>query len=133
MTRYVIDASALIAYFLDETGGHKLEGYLKAGTCMSTINWAEVLSKGYDLGQDIDKVSTLVKSTGPEGEGIKFFPVMVEDAQNIGVLRSATKKLGLSLGDRACLALALRLNLPAVTADSSWLKLRHTIKVISIR
>jgi PIN domain nuclease of toxin-antitoxin system len=89
-----LDASALIAYFLDEEGGSQVESYLKSGACMSTVNWAEVLSKGCDLGKNVDEVDIFVKRSGPSGEGIKFF---------------------------------------SVTADSSWLKLDQTIKIISIR
>ncbi len=132
MTSFVLDASAALAYLANEKGAAQVEGYLKAGSCMSTANWAEVVSKISDLGMNYQELEKIFRERGLI-EAIKFFPLTLEDAKTVGELRSITKKFGLSLADRACLALAIRLNLPAVTADNSWLKLKHTIKIISIR
>ena len=133
MTSVVLDASAALAYLTDEKGAAQVEGYLKAGSCMSAANWAEVISKISDLGMNYQELEKIFRQRGLIEQAIKFFPLTLEDAKTIGGLRSITKKFGLSLADRACLALAIRLNLPAVTADSSWLKLKHAIRVISIR
>jgi len=56
-----------------------------------------------------------------------------EDAVTIGRLRPATRGLGLSLGDRACLALGLRLGLPALTADGAWAGVSVGVRVELIR
>lgn len=50
-----------------------------------------------------------------------------------GALTSRTFALGLSLGDRACLALSQQTGLPALTADKAWGKLRFQPKIRVIR
>jgi PIN domain nuclease of toxin-antitoxin system len=57
------------------------------------------------------------------GLTLKIAEFTAEDAFEIGRLRPRTRTFGLSLGDRACLALALRLDLPVITADRRWTKL----------
>ncbi len=134
MSNCVMDSSALLAYLADESGASDVETYLSANVCMSTANWAEVMSKASDWGMDLEKLEHLFKEGGLLGGGtLKLFPLTVQDAISIGKLRSKTKSQGLSLGDRACLALALRLKLLVLTADRSWSKLKLGVEVKVIR
>lgn len=68
-----------------------------------------------------------------EGLGLVIEPFTVEDSDIAGSLITLTKPLGLSLGDRACIALGLRINKPVLTADKGWLKLSIEITIESIR
>ncbi len=133
MTKYVFDASALVAYLSDEAGAAEIEEHLNTTTCMSAANWAEVVSKTSDLGKNPDQLDILLKTRHSATGKIRIFPLILEDARLIGKLRPVTKKLGLSLGDRACLALALRLDMPVLTADRSWAQLNLPVKIKLIR
>src|ERR1700722_8083312 len=101
MTRFVLDASALLAYLSDEDGSTEIEEQLNTITYMSAVNWAEVISKTSDLGKNPDQLEVLLKKQGGSSGKIKLFPFILEDARLMGTLRPATKDKGLSLGDRA--------------------------------
>lgn len=133
MSKCVLDSSALLSYLSNEEGAAKVETLLLASTCMSTVNWAEVLSKASDLGKNVEELSALFEDRGLIGGTTELFPLTIEDAKKTAHLRSLTKALGLSLGDRACLALALRLRLPVVTADRAWSKLKLPVEIRTIR
>jgi ribonuclease VapC len=110
----VLDASAVLAVILEEPGGERVEALLP-GAKVSAVNVGEVAAKLRDLGMPEVTVETVL--TGLQIE------VRAHDrdaALASGFLRPATRGAGLSLGDRACLALAAALGLPAVTADRAW-------------
>lgn len=115
---YVLDASAVIAVLKAETG-HKIVTPILPVSVISAINLAEVISKMLDANvpETALKISLAALNIGQIVEADENL------AWEIGRLRLVTKLLGLSLGDRACLALAKTANLPAVTADKSWAKL----------
>ncbi len=100
---------------------------------MSAVNMAEVLSKLTEIGEDPDDVTKELERRGLLGGKLAVFPLTAADAVVIANLHRKTKAHGLSLGDRACLGLALRLRVPAVTADRAWLRLRVAVKVEAIR
>lgn len=131
MSKVVLDASALLAYFYDEAGANVIELAIAKGAVISAINWAEVLSKVFDKGEDIDVFFTKVKQA--QFPGLEILPVTEVDAIQIARLRAQTKSLGLSLGDRACLALGLRLGLTVLTADKIWKNLAIRIPITIIR
>jgi ribonuclease VapC len=133
MTRYVLDASALLAYLSDEAGASEMEKQLQTATCMSAVNWGEVVSKTSDLGKNPDQLRVLLREPGATTGKIRVFPFTLEDAWLLAKLRPVTRKQGLSLGDRACLALALRLTLPVLTADRLWTQFELPIKIKLIR
>ena len=90
------------------------------GARISTVNLAEVLSRAADRGADPDQlVSELTEARLLHG-AIAVEPFTTEDAAAVARLRSETRGVGLSLGDRACLALAQRLNAAVLTADRAW-------------
>jgi ribonuclease VapC len=118
--RVVLDASALLAYLLDEPGAAIVAEALIDGAAMSIVNLAEVLSKLADHGQAPDKVLERLTREGLVGAAIAVMSVDNHQAVEIARLRPRTRKLGLALGDRACLALAAQLGLPVLTTDRTW-------------
>lgn len=129
MRRVVLDASAVLAYLWKEKGWLQVEKHLLEETVLiSSVNLAEVASKALERGMDLDLVREMLGNLGMQE--ISFDS---ESAWACAFLRLPTKPLGLSLGDRACLALAQANGISAVTADQSWLKLSAPIPVECIR
>ena len=129
----VIDASALLAYLSDEAGAQVVEDALVRGSAISAVNLAEVLGKLAEVGEDPDKVTESLQRRGLLGGRLAVFPLTAEDAVIVATFHRMTKVQGLSLADRACLALAIRLRVPAVTADRAWSRLKVGVKVEAIR
>ena len=123
----VLDASALLAYLQQEPGGESIGSALR-GALVSTVNWAEVVQKVSN--QDIGGVGL---RGALESLGLSIEPFSVAQAEIAGELREKTKSLGLSLGDRACLALGLDKDALVYTADRAWMKLSLGVGVESIR
>jgi PIN domain nuclease of toxin-antitoxin system len=123
----VLDASAVLALLHSEPGAEAVEEALEHAA-ISTVNWSEVCRRS--IAHDVD-TSELRADT--EALGVQLVPFSVEDAEQAAALWSATRHLGLSLGDRACLALAGRLERPALTADRAWLDLDLDIDIHAIR
>lgn len=125
--KFVVDSSVVIAYIQYEPGHEAAECYLEK-SIISAVNFAEILSFGCrDGGQSKfakDAIYTLLPSI------IDFNDKQALITAN---LLPVTKKLGLSLADRACLGLAKSLNLPVVTADKVWKELDIGIEIILIR
>jgi PIN domain nuclease of toxin-antitoxin system len=95
---------------------------------MSSANLAEVLSKVVDSGLSPAPITVRLKALGCEIEALTE-----SDALQIGLLRASTRGHGLSLGDRACLALGIRLDQPVLTADHIWASLILPIRVQLVR
>lgn len=128
MSRIVLDASALLAILNQESGSEKLTAVLLREAAASTVNLAEVHSKLVGRGAKPDDSWETVQSLIRDS-----VPFTAEQAKLTGDLASQTQPFGLSLGDRACLALGISLNAPIYTADRSWKKLKvgaliHTIR-----
>lgn len=111
---YVLDASALLAWLNGEVGGEKVEPLLGVSV-ISTVNLSETIQKSLVRGVDVEG---LVEDLRALGLGVASFSA--EEAEIAAWLWPKTRKSGLSLADRACLALARRLDVPAVTADRDW-------------
>jgi PIN domain nuclease of toxin-antitoxin system len=109
-----LDASALLVY-LQRERGHLLVAPVLEAAAMSAVNLSEVLQKSAAAG-----VPTGGLQADLQAVGLRVHPFDAEDAACAADLWASTRKLGLSLGDRACLALAKRLRLPAYTADRAW-------------
>ncbi len=127
MDKYVLDASALLALLNRETG-HELVADVVTYSTMSSINVSESLTSLQKYGIDIEKGFLMIKDLIAE-----IIPFDEDQAVNTALLDIQSKKLGLSLGDRACIALALNLKMPVLTADKAWLKLDTSIAIKSIR
>ena len=130
-TKIVLDASSVIALINREKGCEIVEKYLEEAI-ISTVNFAEVISV-------VNR--ELFKSEADRIEGLKLITDTLPQIINFdvnqaiisGEIDSITKKYGLSLGDRACLALAKYKNIPVLTADKTWSKLNLGIKIKLIR
>jgi len=111
----VLDASAVLAALLNEPGAVRVERALKRGAAMSSVNVAEVAARLSEDGLSSVTVASVVR-----GLGVEIIPFDRRTALLSGTYRPRTRRHGLGLGDRACLATASRLGLPALTADRSW-------------
>jgi PIN domain nuclease of toxin-antitoxin system len=129
----VLDASAFLAYLRDETGAEIVENALIDECYISIINWVEVLSKVVDLGESPEEIIKRLRDEGLLENSLEIIACNEEDAITIAKFRPLTKSTGLSLGDRACLALGKRLNLPVLTADKVWTSLSLGITINLIR
>ena len=129
----VLDASALLAFIRDEPGADAVEQALDAGAVISAVNWAEVLTKTAEVGQDPDLLASQLHRDGLLGDALQIIALDATDGPPIARLRHTTRQHGLSLADRACLTLAQRLALPALTTDRAWTGLDLTITVQLIR
>lgn len=116
----VLDASALLAYLQDEPGAETVRAALVDGCVMSAVNWAEVLSKSEELVLGAEELISELTSRGVLGACLTVLPFAEADAPVAATLRPPTRHLGLSLADRACLALGLRLEATVLTADRTW-------------
>ena len=128
MSNYVLNASALLAAINREPGAEVVEQAIEAGAAIGTVNLAEVATKLREAGGSEAEIR---RRLGRFALHVVDFDA--ELAYQTGFLRPATAAAGLSLADRACLALAARLNLPVLTADHAWSSLRIGVTVQLIR
>lgn len=126
-SRVVLDASALLALLNSERGSQPVAASLP-GAAISAVNISEVVAKLTDAGMP-EKAVRLALT----GLGLEIYPFDEESAYAAGLLRKETKKAGLSLADRACLALAQRLSIGALTTDRGWRALKLGVKIQVIR
>ncbi|EDX87679.1 hypothetical protein S7335_5389 [Synechococcus sp. PCC 7335] len=117
MSKVVLDASAVLAFINEEPGAETVEQYLN-NAAISAANLSEVVAKLMEKGLSKALTVELI-----EALNLKVVAVCEEQAITAGVLRLATKPLGLSLGDRLCIALGKYLKKPIVTTDRQWQKL----------
>jgi PIN domain nuclease of toxin-antitoxin system len=123
----VLDSSALLAILKQESGASIVEGAL-AEAAISTVNVSEILSKVSDWGLDATAYEKELISLSIEYVDFNFVRAALT-AQ----LRKETRAYGLSLGDRACLALAVERKCAVLTADRNWAKLDLGIPIELIR
>lgn len=127
MNKIVLDASAILALLNEEPGNNKVLESLP-DAIISAVNFSEVIAvlinSGLAQETAIDVASSFIE---------KVIPFDAEQAILTACLRKKTKSLGLSLGDRACLALAKSQHCPALTADKTWQKIDQDIKIQVIR
>jgi ribonuclease VapC len=129
----IVDASALLAYLRDEPGADVVADAVATGAVISTVSLGEVLSRVVDRGADAARVAREMTDRGLLDGAIAVEPFTTADAIEVARLRPLTRDLGLSLGDRACLALARRLDAPVLTADSAWSRLDLPLELRQIR
>ena len=128
MNSIVLDASAVLAVLNGEAGADKLTPQLLSASTSSTVNLAEVQGKLVNRG--ISPRDAWEATLSPIGE---IAPFTAEHARITGSLIAQTRALGLSLGERACLALGLALKAPVYTADRSWKNLKLGVRIRVIR
>ena len=123
--KYVLDASAVLAWILHEPGAERVRQLMQTGDCLiSSVNAAEVVAKLADKDRPQAALHQVINHIGAE-----CIPFDASQATESGLLRPLTRHLGLSLGDRACLALARLHNAAVITADRPWLELAETLGI----
>ena len=128
MSSAVLDASALLALLNQEEGSEEVSELVAAGATISAVNLSEVAAKLSLVGMP----EALIRAAlGPLGLEVASFDA--ETAYQTALLAGLARAMGLSLGDRACLALAAQAGLPAVTADRAWRPLELSVEVRVIR
>ena len=127
MIQVVLDASALLAYLRAEPGSDQVDDVLGAAT-ITSVNWAEVLQKSLSVGVDVKGLRQDLQALGLVVE-----PFSAGDADTAARLWPQTRRLGLSLADRACLSLGLRLHLPVLTCDRAWAELPLPLRIQLLR
>lgn len=125
----VFDSSAVLAALFQEPGGESVVAVWTEGESFnSNVNYAEIVAKLSERGMSDTEISVVM-----EGVPLALVDFDQTTAHASGLLRSRTKALGLFLGDRACLALAMGRNATAVTADKQWQKLDGAVTLSVIR
>jgi PIN domain nuclease of toxin-antitoxin system len=112
----VLDSSAILALLNDEPGANKVEAVLEHAI-VGAANLAEVAAKLGEKGlgkEEVEEVLAVIHDVRP---------MTGEQALTAGALRMPTRSMGLSLGDRACIALAMELGATAMTCDRAWTSL----------
>ena len=123
----VLDSSALLCLLNGEAGAERLAEALPSAV-IGAVNLAEVVTKLRERGLSAEEVEEALG-----GFNLEVRPFTAVQAYATGHLRQATRSQGLSLGDRACLALAVELGAPALTADQAWGKVDAGAAVEIIR
>jgi PIN domain nuclease of toxin-antitoxin system len=127
VNKIVLDASAILAVLGREPGAEQVLQQVM-NTAAGTVNLAEV--HGKLVGRGVPKESAWDAAVSLVHEVVSFDS---HQAALAGALVAETKSLGLSLGDRACLALGVVLDAPVFTTDKSWRNLKLGIKIHVIR
>jgi len=123
----VLDASALLAYLHQEPGSAEVKAVI-GDAVIGTVNWCEVAQKVEQRGLDTAQVTRLL-----EEMGLEIVPFSSAQANLAAQLWEQTRRHGLSLADRACLALAIEHNAAVLTADRAWAELALDIEIQLIR
>ena len=123
----VLDSSALMAVVQSEAGAAEVEPLLR-GALMSAVNWSEVVERCQRKGVALASLTADVAEVG-----IRIVAFDTQAAESAAMLWPQTSPAGLSLGDRACLALAAAEGVAAVTADRAWDRVSAGVEVRVIR
>jgi PIN domain nuclease of toxin-antitoxin system len=121
----VVDASVVLAWLQEEPRSDEAERHLMEGV-IGAANWSEVLQKARQHGAQPGAVGRLLSSFG-----LSVIEVSEEDAEQAAALWRPGSTL--SLADRLCLSLGLRMRLPVVTADAAWASVGRRQRVIVVR
>lgn len=127
MIESVLDASAILALLQNEPGSETILEHLPRAA-VSAVNLSEVVAKLSEAGVP---EAAIRAALGPLDLDVR--PFDEEAAYVCGLLRWKTRKSGLSLGDRACLALGLALARPVVTTEKAWSHFDVGVKVVTVR
>jgi PIN domain nuclease of toxin-antitoxin system len=127
MTEAVMDASAVLADFWDEPGAEVVRA-IPPGAVISAVNLAEVITKLIDRGLSGEQAQRAVND-------MSYGIVEADEgrATLAGLLHEKTRRTGVSLGDRFCLALARETDAPAITSDRRWQDLDLGVEITLIR
>jgi len=127
MSEVVLDASAILALLNKEPGSEEVLKFI-GKAAMSTVNLSEVIAKLADAGIPEEDIRQIISHLN-----LEVIDFNQEQALKSGILRPITKSIGLSFGDRACLALGIILNQPVLTTDRLWVSINVGVKVRLLR
>lgn len=127
MASIVLDSSVILAHINGEPGSAHAAAFF-GDALISAVNLAEVVGKLVERGASLGLTRAALSRYG-----LQVAAFDEELAERTGALRPQTKAFGLSLGDRACLALAQRSALPVLTADRTWKELNLSVEVQLLR
>jgi PIN domain nuclease of toxin-antitoxin system len=119
----VLDASALLALLFAEPGSELVADAIVDGACTTAVNLSEVATVLTRHERDAGAI------LAPVRQQVAVEPFTVQDALTAAAMYPLTASRGLSLGDRSCLALAQRLDAPAVTAEQIWAELDIDVEI----
>lgn len=122
-----LDASALLAFLFREQG-HEIVADVIGDACVSTVNISETLGRFARDGHDPEPIATRLAEAP-----LEIVPFSAKQAILCARLLPPTRHLGLSLGDRACLAVAIERGIPAMTADAAWRDVKVAVEIALIR
>lgn len=128
VSEVVVDASAVLAPLNQERGADLVAEAIAQGAAICTVNLSEVVGKLAEASMPEFAVRTAIDDL--DLEAVDFG---LELAYQAGLLRPQTRSFGLSLGDRACLALAQKRGVPVLTADRTWERLAIGARIQVIR
>lgn len=129
----VLDASALLAVVFGEQGSDRVKQAIRRGSLVGMVNWAEALSRMAEEGEAIQSAIHQLKTQMDALGSLTVIPFEEALAVETARLRRPTRHLGLSLADRACLALGRLRRLPVLTTDRAWRSLRISVTIEVIR
>jgi PIN domain nuclease of toxin-antitoxin system len=127
VSEVVVDASAVLALLNQETGSEEISQCIE-NAAISAVNLSEVIAKLAEAGIPAEDISQILTNLN-----LEVIPFNAEQAFQAGMMRPATKSLGLSFGDRACLALGIYLQQPVLTTDRLWGSLNLGIEIRVLR
>jgi PIN domain nuclease of toxin-antitoxin system len=127
VSEVVLDASAVLALLNQETGSAEISQFI-GNAAISAVNLSEVIAKLAEAGIPAEDIRQIL-----ENLNLEVIPFNEEQAFKAGMMRPATKSIGLSFGDRACLALGIFLNQPVLTTDRLWGSLSVGIEIRVVR
>ena len=125
--RFVLDASALLCLLNGEEGADRV-GATSEDAIISAVNYSEVIAKIVERGGALELVKAMLDPLS-----LRIVDFDGSQAIRAGAMRAVTRPLGLSFGDRACLALAAARGLVAVTGDRTWSNLTLGVEIDVIR
>ncbi|MFM9107513.1 MAG: PIN domain-containing protein [Chloroflexota bacterium] len=129
----VLDASALLVILHREPGIEVVWALIESGAFMRAVNYAETLTRLAKVGVDPANAHRQMVEAGLIGQLIEVVPFEEDDAIAAAALRPPTRRNGLSLGDRACLALGRRPGRPVRTSDRAWAGIDAGVEILFIR
>ncbi|BAZ82994.1 type II toxin-antitoxin system VapC family toxin [Sphaerospermopsis kisseleviana CS-549] len=127
MSEVVLDASAILALLNEEPGSEEVLKFIDKAA-ISTVNLSEVIAKLADAGIPENDITLIINNLN-----LEVIDFNEEQALKAGILRPITKSIGLSFGDRACLALGIILNQPVLTTDRLWSNINVGVEVRILR
>ena len=127
MSEFVLDASAVLALVHREPGAERVLAVLDR-SALSAVNLAEVVGRLAEAGGEPADIRRQLRRLP-----LDVVPLDEDLGYVAGFLRSSTRQWGLSLGDRTCLALAIRLGATALTADRAWAKVATDARIELLR